>query len=81
MGYRDEVRENIILEGMKKSPVYAEQQLEKYQKVAAINYRLYKMADSQKEKQLRYADSQNAYAKAAAWKDVLAILLRKLSGR
>ena len=81
MGYHDDVRKKIMLEGMDKSPGYAKRKAEEYQKSAATNYRLYKTANSKKEAQLRYVDSQNAYVKAEVWKEVLAILVRKLSDR
>lgn len=81
MGYHDDIRKKIMSEGMSKTPAYAKQKAEEYQKSAATNYLLYKRARSKKEAQSRYTDSQNAYAKAAAWKEVLALLLRKLSNR
>ena len=81
MGYHDEIREKIISEGMGKSPAYAKKKLDGYKKSAEINYRLYKTASTKEDKQSYFVNSQNAYAKADAWKEVLAILLRKLSGR
>ena len=81
MGYHDEVREKIMLEGLGKSPEYARKKIEDYKKSATINYRLYKTTDSKEDAQSYYTASQNAYAKADAWKEVLAFLLHKLSGR
>lgn len=79
MGYHDDIRKKILSEGMEKSPEYAKQKAEGYEQSAAINYRLYKSAITKEEAQDYFVNSQNAYTKAAAWKEVLALLLRKLS--
>ncbi|MGN0707477.1 MAG: hypothetical protein ACI4JC_05695 [Faecalibacterium sp.] len=75
MGYHNDIREKIMLEGNGKSPEYARKKAEDYKKIAATNYRLYKTTDSKENAQSYYIASQNAYAKADAWKEVLALLL------
>lgn len=78
MSYTDEARQNILKEGATKSIEFAKEKAESYKQAGKMNYAMYKAAKSADEARSRYAASQSAYEKSAAWQEVVSILIDKL---